>query len=311
MSCKLDERDVPDLEKIWSKLPDNMPRHGWRIVRRQDFGSFILPDGRHDITEGRLCHMCGVRTRFIFWIGHYDWPVDIAVGETCASYAGCIDTEDLKRKWKDSYEMYRTKGVEAIRTLEEMALIAAQVLERLMKLEREAEEARILQQENHARELSRRAERAKHLQTLIDHITKIYFSRQTFRHNLMQIIDDLEAGWMDGSAWQHTMGGVSVKCRVRTLYFPADTTLFCRDGRWNYVLNMPLGDTPLYGRKCSTAMDARDAAYARLRSAFVSLWNTDDHELMLKCANYMIDNGTNTDERMHMLGWLFNIGVDL
>jgi len=308
MSCKI---DAPDLEKIWSKLPDNMPRHGWRIVRRQNFESFILPNGKHDITKGRLCHMCGIRTRFIFWIGHYDWPVDIAVGETCASYAGCIDTEDLKRKWKDSYEMYQTKGIEAIRTLEEIALIAAQILERLMKLEREAEEAKILQQENRARELSRRVERTKHLQTLIDSIREIYFNQQAFRHNLMQIIDDLEASWMDGSAWQHTMSGVSVKCKVRTLYFPADVTLFYREGLWNYVLNMPLGKTPLYGKKYSTAMEARDASYDRLRSSFVSLWNTRDHELMLNCANYIVDNGTTTEERMYMIGWLYNTGVDL
>ena len=150
----------------------------------------------------------------------------------------------------------------------------------------------------------------KYLHGLMEHITKIYHSRQTFRHHLMQIINDLEASWMDGSAWQHAVSGNSVRCKVRTLYFPADATLFYRNGLWNYVLNVPM-TAAMFGKKYHTAMGARDAAYDRLRSAFISLWNTGDHQLMLNCVDYMIRNGTNMEERKPLVNGLYNRGVDV
>ena len=283
--------DTVDLDKIWSKVPNNMPRHKWRLVKTKDFGSFFKPNGKHDPSKGRLCTLCGRRTRFIHILGHVDWPDEITTGHDCAWYAGCIDKEDLDRAYRENLALKSGKSLPEY-TWEELLMIQMQVLERLEDLERAS---LIAEQEREEREELReevefawRQEAHRRVHNLVDEVSQMFFDWTVFKTRLIDSVAAMEDTWCDYSNWLQTSNGINLKRHVTTDFFEAGITVFQKPQGWKCVVNSPKSSAS-FGRYHRFENEAKAEAYILLRNGIVNTMNRHRDSFLVKCLKNYIE----------------------
>lgn len=272
--------DVVDLDKIWSKVPGNIPRHGWRLVSTRDFGNFFKPNGKHDPSKGRLCTLCGTRTRYAHILGHTDWPDKIAVGHQCAWYAGCIDKEDLDRAYKEDQAL-RAGTSEPEYTWEELIMIQMQVLERLEELELAsliAEQDREKREElREEREFEERQDAHHQVYNLVKEISLMSFSWAAFKERIIDDLEVMNVDWCHQTNWTLTSNNINRKRHVQTEFFEAGITVFRKPQGWKCVVNGPMSITAWGRHYHRMDVEAYSEAYTLLRSGLVSKMNQNEH----------------------------------
>jgi len=297
-----------DLNKLWSKVPKNFPKEGWKWVGSNDYGTFFNEDGTHNVRYGRLCHLCGRRLRYGHSIRHKDWCEDIIVGKLCAAYAKCLSSDDLQEVYHAEHEL---RGKKKIHTKEEQEIINAQSEERLTALE-------IQSLETEAKKVIKQQKDLSVFDETLEIIRECYFSRFNFINKIQGIIEAEKKLWTRRNLWTLTGNRVNYKREFDLGFFCANVVLFKKDKGWKCVLHTPRQKGDNFGRHWhETAMYAADEAYQRFRTAIVDVMNrsTDANiyydSFRVDCLQWLIRNKIPHEFQQTFNQTLYNNGIDL